>query len=88
MMVIMMLLMMMIMMMMITVVNNDYHDCDCDYIDFGFNNVLLSLELIKSFDRTSSIYAASLHQSKKFYVAGGEDFCLYKIDYDTGDVIG
>jgi len=46
-----------------------------------------SLEPIKSFDRTSPMYAASLHQSKKFYVAGGEDFCLYKIDYSTGEVI-
>eukprot|EP00795_Rhopilema_esculentum_P005112 gene5112-232_t len=46
-----------------------------------------SLELIKQHEQNSLVYAASMHQTKKFYVTGGEDFCLHKIDYETGNAL-
>ncbi|NP_001279558.1 serine-threonine kinase receptor-associated protein [Callorhinchus milii] len=45
----------------------------------------LSLELIKSFDAPASINSASLHPEKDCFVAGGDDFKLYKFDYNTGE---
>ncbi|KAM8884407.1 serine-threonine kinase receptor-associated protein [Synchiropus splendidus] len=43
----------------------------------------LSLELIKTVDAPATINSASLHPEKDFFVAGGEDFKLYKYDYST-----
>lgn len=43
----------------------------------------LSLDLIKTVDATASIYSASLHPDKEFFVAGGDDFKLYKYDYNS-----
>ncbi|XP_051889713.1 serine-threonine kinase receptor-associated protein [Pristis pectinata] len=50
----------------------------------AFHNAL-SLELIKSFDAPASINSASLHPEKDVFVAGGDDFKLYKFDYNTGE---
>lgn len=44
-----------------------------------------SLELIKSFEAPASISSASLHPEKECVVAGGDDFKLYKYDYNTGE---
>ncbi|KAG9345655.1 hypothetical protein JZ751_008799 [Albula glossodonta] len=43
----------------------------------------LSLDLIKTVDAPASIHSASLHPEKEFFVAGGDDFKLYKYDYST-----
>ncbi|KAF3859437.1 hypothetical protein F7725_021836 [Dissostichus mawsoni] len=48
----------------------------------GFYNAL-SLDLIKTVDAPAPINSASLHPDKDFFVAGGEDFKLYKFDYGT-----
>lgn len=34
------------------------------------------------------INSASLHPEKDFFVAGGEDFKLYKFDYSTKEELG
>ncbi|MEQ2301588.1 hypothetical protein AMECASPLE_037637, partial [Ameca splendens] len=43
----------------------------------------LSLDLIKSVEAPAPINSASLHPEKDFFVAGGDDFKLYKFDYST-----
>lgn len=48
----------------------------------------LSLELIKTVDAPASIHSASLHPEKDFFVAGGDDFKLYKYDYTTKEEMG
>lgn len=47
-----------------------------------------SLDLIKSVDAPAPINSASLHPEKDFFVAGGEDFKLYKFDYSTKEELG
>ncbi|KAK2832132.1 hypothetical protein Q7C36_015594 [Tachysurus vachellii] len=42
-----------------------------------------TLDLIKTVDAPASIHSASLHPDKDFFVAGGDDFKLYKFDYTT-----
>lgn len=42
------------------------------------------MEEIKSFEAPTSIFSASLHPSKSCFVAGGDDFKLYKFDYESG----
>lgn len=46
------------------------------------------MELIKSFVAPTTIFSASLHPSKSCFVAGGDDFKLYKFDYEDGKEIG
>lgn len=46
------------------------------------------LELIKTVDAPASIHSASLHPDKDFFVAGGDDFKLYKYDYSTKEEMG
>ncbi|KAI8485540.1 hypothetical protein Bbelb_367340 [Branchiostoma belcheri] len=43
-----------------------------------------SLEKLKSYSTPSHVYSASLNEDKGSYVIGGEDFKLYKFDYETG----
>lgn len=45
-------------------------------------------EPIKSFEAPATINSASLHPEKEFLVAGGEDFKLYKYDYNSGEELG
>ncbi|XP_004713826.2 serine-threonine kinase receptor-associated protein [Echinops telfairi] len=45
----------------------------------------VSLDPIKSFEAPATINSASLHPEKEFVVAGGEDFKLYKYDYNSGE---
>lgn len=47
-----------------------------------------SLDPIKSFEAPATINSASLHPEKEFLVAGGEDFKLYKYDYNSGEELG
>lgn len=39
-------------------------------------------------DAPAPINSASLHPEKDFFVAGGEDFKLYKFDYSTMEEMG
>ena len=43
-----------------------------------------SCELIKQFDVPTQINSASLHPTKSEFVCGGEDFKMYKYDFETG----
>ncbi|XP_002732021.1 serine-threonine kinase receptor-associated protein-like [Saccoglossus kowalevskii] len=43
-----------------------------------------SLEKLKSYEAPTPVYSASLHPEKLCFVAGGEDFKIYKFDYETG----
>lgn len=47
-----------------------------------------SLDLIKTVEAPAPINSASLHPEKDFFVAGGEDFKLYKFDYSTKEELG
>ena len=49
---------------------------------------MFRLELIKSFEAPTPIFSASLHPSKSCFVAGGDDFKLYKFDYESGKELG
>lgn len=46
-----------------------------------------SLEQLKTFEVPSLVYSACLHNNKEFFVAGGEDFKLYKLSYEDGSEI-
>ncbi|KAB1254440.1 Serine-threonine kinase receptor-associated protein [Camelus dromedarius] len=48
-------------------------------------NSVEDLDPIKSFEAPATINSASLHPEKEFLVAGGEDFKLYKYDYNSGE---
>lgn len=41
------------------------------------------LEKVRDFTLPTAVYSASLHPQKKCIVAGGDDFKLYKYDFDT-----
>lgn len=47
-----------------------------------------SLDLIKTVEAPAPINSASLHPEKDFFVAGGEDFKLYKFDYSSKEELG
>lgn len=51
-------------------------------------NLLFRLEPVKSFEAPTPIFSASLHPSKSCFVAGGDDFKLYKFDYADGKELG
>ncbi len=43
-----------------------------------------SFEKIKEFKVPSLVHSASLHPAHSVFVCGGEDFKMYKMDYETG----
>lgn len=47
-----------------------------------------SLSKLKEISMPTLISSASLHPDKHIFVAGGEDFKMYKYDYLTGNEIG
>jgi len=51
-------------------------------------NLLFRMEPIKSFEAPTPVFSASLHPSKSCFVAGGDDFKLYKFDYEDGKELG
>ena len=55
---------------------------------FNVFNLLFRMEPIKSFEAPTPIFSASLHPSKSCFVAGGDDFKLYKFDYEDGKELG
>ncbi|XP_073241503.1 serine-threonine kinase receptor-associated protein-like isoform X2 [Porites lutea] len=54
------------------------------YIISGGEDKAMRMEQIKSFEAPTAIFSASLHPSKSCFVAGGDDFKLYKFDYEDG----
>lgn len=44
----------------------------------------LTFEKLKEFETGSLLNSASLHPNKDVFVCGGDDFKMYKCDYDTG----
>lgn len=60
-------------------------------VAYGNNVVFLdssSLSKIREFPLPSTVNSASLHPDKSIFVAGGDDFKMYKFDYTTGTEIG
>lgn len=47
-----------------------------------------NLEKLKEFTVPTSVNSASLHPDKKSFVCGGEDFKIYKFDFETGKELG
>ena len=47
-----------------------------------------SFTKLKSFTLPAVMYSASLHPGKECFVAGGEDFKLYKFDCEVGKELG
>ena len=47
-------------------------------------NLFFSLDKIKEVDIPCPVNSASLHPDKKIFVCGGDDFKLYKYDYESG----
>lgn len=47
-----------------------------------------TLQKVKEISTPTLISSASLHPEKQIFVAGGEDFKMYKFDYLTGNEIG
>jgi len=48
---------------------------------------IFSFEKIKEYQVPSTVHSASLHPSRSVFVCGGEDFKMYKMDYQTGQEI-
>ena len=47
-----------------------------------------TFEKIKEVTVPTTVFSASLLYGKRVFVCGGDDFKLYKYNYDTGDEIG
>lgn len=47
-----------------------------------------TLEKVKEYTVPTMVNSASLHLDKKSFVCGGEDFKIYKFDFDTGKELG
>ena len=47
-----------------------------------------SLEKVKSHPVSAVAYSASLHPERECFVAGGEDFKIYKLDFEDGKELG
>ncbi len=53
-----------------------------------FSFPIFSLDLIRKVSVPSVVYTASLLLSNKIFICGGEDFKLYKYNFETGTEIG
>lgn len=51
-------------------------------------SLLCRYEKIKDYIAPTQVNSASLHENKKVFVCGGEDFKMYKFDYETGEELG
>ena len=45
-------------------------------------------EKLREFEAPIQINTASLHPEKSIFISGGEDFKMYKFDYETGTELG
>jgi len=46
------------------------------------------LDRVKEFEISNQINSASLHPDQQVFVCGGEDFKMYKYDFNTGAELG
>ena len=53
-----------------------------------FPTFCFSLELLRRVNVPTIVYSASLLLTNKIFICGGEDFKLYKYNYETGTEIG
>lgn len=51
-------------------------------------SLLCRYEKIKDYIAPTQVNSASLNENKKVFVCGGEDFKMYKFDYETGEELG
>ena len=51
-------------------------------------STLCSYEVLHLVSLPAQAYSASLHPDKSVFVAGGEDFKIYKFAYDDGKELG
>jgi len=49
---------------------------------------MYSLDRIKEYEISNPINSASLHPDQQVFVCGGEDFKMYKCDFNTGAELG
>ena len=49
---------------------------------------LSNLENIKEYEIPTKVLSATLHPDGNVFVCGGEDFKMYKYDYDSGNELG
>jgi len=47
-----------------------------------------SYEKIRDFESPTQINTAALHPEKTIFISGGENFIMYKSDYQTGEELG
>ena len=46
------------------------------------------MEKLKEFEAPTQVNSSSLNIPQKVFVCGGEDFKMYKYDYETGEELG
>lgn len=56
--------------------------------DIPFVILFCSYEVLNVVSLPAQAYSASLHPDKNVFVAGGEDFKIYKFAYDDGKEMG
>jgi hypothetical protein len=59
--------------------------CSGSMISFWDTN---RIEKLKEYSIPTKVYSATLHPDKAVFVCGGEDFKMYKYDFETGKEIG
>ncbi|XP_003740623.1 serine-threonine kinase receptor-associated protein-like [Galendromus occidentalis] len=47
----------------------------------------VNYQMMREFELPCKMYAASLHSAGEFFVCGGDDFKMYKMNYETGEEI-
>ena len=47
-----------------------------------------SLQILRTHPLKTKVYTAALHPSQPVFVAGGEDFLIYKVDSESGKELG
>lgn len=48
----------------------------------------ISLQPLKTYPLKTKVYTAAVHPSQAVFVAGGEDFLIYKVDAESGKELG
>lgn len=73
-----------------SVVNDLELSVDGSLLTVAYSNKVAFLnsetfEILKEFEIGSAVNSASLHPTKNTFVCGGDDFKMYKCDYETGN---
>lgn len=59
--------------------------CSGSMVSFWETN---RIEKIKEFSIPTRVYSASIHPNKSVFICGGEDFKMYKYDFENGKELG